>query len=216
MVQLASQSTFFSSSRRISISSLAAAGRRWFGDALMSRRAPCRPADMGRIGRQDNADRKPAMFYSRQACAEIATRFAGPLSLPGGEGGETRQRRAGWGGTPPRRLRRRPSPEGEGKDARGFLAMLPSFETQRLLVRPRQIGDLNACLAMDRDTAVLRYIDVPWRNAEEHRRFVIDRITRDYPAGLGYWSVVLERIPAAFLGWVLLMPYAAVGPEVEI
>lgn len=100
--------------------------------------------------------------------------------------------------------------------ASGFLAMLPSFATQRLVVRPRQIGDLNACLAMDRDAAVLRYIDVPWRGPEEHRRFVIDRMTRAYPAGLGYWSVVLERVPAAFVGWVLLIPYDAVGPEIEI
>jgi RimJ/RimL family protein N-acetyltransferase len=97
-----------------------------------------------------------------------------------------------------------------------FLAMLPSFETQRLIVRPRGIGDLNACLAMDRDPAVLRYIDVPWRSVEEHRQFVVNRITRAYPAGLGYWSVVLKLVPAAFVGWVLLMPYDAIGPEIEI
>ena len=94
--------------------------------------------------------------------------------------------------------------------------MLPSFETQRLIVRPRGIGDLNACLAMDRDPAVLRYIDVPWRSTEEHRQFVVNRITRAYPAGLGYWSVVLKLVPAAFVGWVLLTPYDAVGPEIEI
>ena len=94
--------------------------------------------------------------------------------------------------------------------------MLPSFETQRLLVRPRRIGDLNACLAMDRDPAVLRYIDVPWRSMAEHRQFVVNRITRAYPAGLGYWSVVLKLVPAAFVGWVLLIPYDAVGPEIEI
>ena len=80
----------------------------------------------------------------------------------------------------------------------GFLAMLPSFETQRLLVRPRRIGDLNACLAMDRDPAVLHHIEVPWRTPQEHRQFVINRITRAYPAGLGYWSVVLKLVPAAF------------------
>jgi len=97
-----------------------------------------------------------------------------------------------------------------------ILAMLPSFETQRLLVRPRRIGDLNACLAMDRDPAVLRYIDVPWRSMAEHRQFVVNRITRAYPAGLGYWSVVLRLVPAAFVGWVLLIPYDAVGPEIEI
>ena len=94
--------------------------------------------------------------------------------------------------------------------------MLPSFETQRLLVRPRRIGDLNACLAMDRDPAVLHDVEVPWRTPQEHRQFVINRITRAYPAGLGYWSVVLKLVPAAFVGWVLLIPYDAVGPEIEI
>jgi RimJ/RimL family protein N-acetyltransferase len=94
--------------------------------------------------------------------------------------------------------------------------MLPSFETQRLLVRPRQIADLNVCLAMDRDPAVLRYLDVPWRTPQEHRQFLINRITRAYPDGLGYWSVVLKLVPAAFIGWVLLIPYDAAGPEIEI
>ena len=94
--------------------------------------------------------------------------------------------------------------------------MLPSFETQRLVVRPRRIGDLNSCLAMDRDPAVLRYIDTPWSSPQEHRQFVVNRITRAYPAGLGYWSVVLKLVPAAFVGWVLLIPYDAVGPEIEI
>jgi RimJ/RimL family protein N-acetyltransferase len=100
--------------------------------------------------------------------------------------------------------------------------MLPSFETQRLLVRPRQIKDLEACLALDRDPAVLRYIDVPWRGTQDHRQFVVNRITRAYPDGLGYWSVVLKLVPAAFVGWVLLLPYDATapeepaGPEIEI
>jgi RimJ/RimL family protein N-acetyltransferase len=34
--------------------------------------------------------------------------------------------------------------------------------------------------------------------------------------GLGYWSVVLKLVPAAFIGWVLLIPYDAAGPEIEI
>ncbi len=39
-----------------------------------------------------------------------------------------------------------------------------------------------------------------------------------YPDGLGYWSI-LERNdtdPPAFVGWVLLLPYAEFGDEVEI
>jgi RimJ/RimL family protein N-acetyltransferase len=98
----------------------------------------------------------------------------------------------------------------------GALAMLPTFETQRLIVRPRGINDLNACLAMDRDPAVVRHIDVPWTSLEQHRQFVVNRMTRAYPAGLGYWSVVLKLVPAAFVGWVLLIPYDAIGPEIEI
>jgi RimJ/RimL family protein N-acetyltransferase len=69
---------------------------------------------------------------------------------------------------------------------------------------------------MDRDPGLLRHIDVPWRTSAEHRQFVIDRIARLYPAGLGYWSVALRLVPAAFVGWVLLIPYDAVGPEIEI
>jgi RimJ/RimL family protein N-acetyltransferase len=92
--------------------------------------------------------------------------------------------------------------------------MLPSFETQRLIVR--EINDLNACMAMDRDPTVLRYIDVPWSTPQAHRQFVVNRITRAYPEGLGYWSVVLKLVPAAFVGWVLLIPYDAAGPEIEI
>jgi RimJ/RimL family protein N-acetyltransferase len=101
-------------------------------------------------------------------------------------------------------------------DPAAGLAMLPTFTTERLVVRPRRMADLGACLAMDRDPAVIRHIRVPWRTAGEHRAFVIDRMTRAYPAGLGYWSVVLKQIPHAFLGWILLTHYDLVGEEIEI
>src|SRR2546423_3201323 len=94
--------------------------------------------------------------------------------------------------------------------------MLPSFGGRWLLVRPGRLGVLMVCLAMDRDRVVVRYLVLPWRRPQEHREFVLDRMTRAYPAGLGYWSVVLRLVPAAFIGWVLLTPYDAVGPEIEI
>jgi RimJ/RimL family protein N-acetyltransferase len=72
--------------------------------------------------------------------------------------------------------------------------MLPTFETQRLIVRPLTLRDFNACLAMDSDPEVVRYIDVPWTDAKSHRTFLHQRITRSYPDGLGYWSVVLKPI----------------------
>ena len=94
--------------------------------------------------------------------------------------------------------------------------MLPTFETERLLVRPRTVADLEDCLAMDRDPAVTRYVPGPWDDSERHRAFVLDRMRTVYPDGLGYWSVVEGRGAGAFLGWILLLPYDAVKDEVEI
>ncbi|KVC93173.1 GNAT family acetyltransferase [Burkholderia ubonensis] len=96
-------------------------------------------------------------------------------------------------------------------------AALPALETARLWLRPRVLADLDACLAMDRDPEVTRYIAGPWHDPVEHRRFVEHRITRDYPPGLGYWSIFEKAAPDAFVGWVLLIPdYAGGARDVEI
>jgi RimJ/RimL family protein N-acetyltransferase len=96
-------------------------------------------------------------------------------------------------------------------------ASLPSFETARLSLRPRVLADLDPCIAMDRDPEVTRHIAGPWHDAVEHRRFVEHRITRDYPPGLGYWSIFEKAAPDAFVGWILLIPdYAGGARDVEI
>lgn len=96
-------------------------------------------------------------------------------------------------------------------------ATLPSFETERLRLRPRVLADLDACLAMDRDPEVTRHIAGPWHDPDEHRRFVTHRITRDYPSGLGYWSIFEKAAPDAFVGWVLLIPdFAGGARDIEI
>lgn len=92
--------------------------------------------------------------------------------------------------------------------------MLPSFETPRLTLRPRTMADLADCLAMDRDPEVVRYIDGPWADPAAHRAFVEARITAAYPDGLGYWTVRTRTPEAAFLGWVLLIPFD--DTEIEI
>ena len=94
--------------------------------------------------------------------------------------------------------------------------MLPSFETEKLLVCPRSITDLEDCLAMDRDPSVTRYIPGPWFDEEMHRAFVAERMKTAWPDGLGYWSVLNRNKPNKFLGWVLLLPYDAMKDEVEI
>jgi RimJ/RimL family protein N-acetyltransferase len=94
--------------------------------------------------------------------------------------------------------------------------MLPVFETERLILRPRSMADFADCLAMDRDPEVTRHIAGPWADAAEHEAFLRDRITRAYPEGLGYWSLFPRETPGRFLGWMLLIPQDAIGPEVEI
>jgi hypothetical protein len=67
--------------------------------------------------------------------------------------------------------------------------MLPNFETDRLLLRPRTMGDYAECLAMDGDPEVMRYVGGLPASMEEHGIILADRIARAYPLGLGYWSV---------------------------
>jgi RimJ/RimL family protein N-acetyltransferase len=71
-------------------------------------------------------------------------------------------------------------------------------------------------MAMDRDPEVTRHVDGPWNDPVAHRRFVVDRITRAYPEGLGYWSIFERDKPTRFVGWALLIPEDASGPEIEI
>ena len=93
---------------------------------------------------------------------------------------------------------------------------LPSFETDRLHLRPRTMQDFDACLAMDRDPLVTRYITGPWDDAEAHEGFLRDRIARDFGPGLGYWSFFPKAEPGRFAGWILLIPYDGIGPEIDI
>ena len=93
---------------------------------------------------------------------------------------------------------------------------MTTFETPRLFLRPRDAGDYDACLAMDRDPEVIRYVGAPWSDEEEHVAFLRRRIAADYPAGLGYWSVFPKEDRSDFLGWVMLCPTSGANAEVEI
>lgn len=94
--------------------------------------------------------------------------------------------------------------------------MLPTFHTDRLLLRPRTMGDLDDCLAMDRDPQVTQHIAGPWKDPDRHRAFVVDRIQTRWPDGLGYWTIVPRADPQTFLGWILLLPCLDFGDEIEI
>lgn len=93
---------------------------------------------------------------------------------------------------------------------------MPSFDTERLLLRQRSMTDFDACLEMDRDPEVTKYIPGPWSDPVVHERFFIERIERSFGQGLGYWSILPKEQPTQFVGWVMLIPYDGVGPETEI
>lgn len=91
----------------------------------------------------------------------------------------------------------------------------PTFYTNHLTLRPRRLSDLEECLKMDRDPEVTRFVQGPWHKPRAHRSFVVERIEQVYPPGLGYWTI-RDRETDKFYGWVLLIPYNVLKPEVEI
>lgn len=94
--------------------------------------------------------------------------------------------------------------------------MNPTFETNRIQVRPRTLADLEECLSMDRDPEVTKFIPGPWADPVKHRAFVIERMNTDYPDGLGYWSIIDLLDKNSFLGWVFLVPCDSHTKDAEI
>jgi RimJ/RimL family protein N-acetyltransferase len=84
--------------------------------------------------------------------------------------------------------------------------------TERLHLRPRTMADLEACVAMDLDPDVHRFIyggSPPERG--EHRAHLRARIASGWPAEGGIWVVEWQHAPG-FLGWCGLFPLEDIGP----
>ena len=78
--------------------------------------------------------------------------------------------------------------------------------TQRLRLRPRTMADLDACVAMDLDPEVHRFIygnRPPERS--QHRAQLRARIASGWPAKGGIWVVEWQDAPGV-LGWCGLFP----------
>ncbi|MBY8975300.1 GNAT family N-acetyltransferase [Rhodobacteraceae bacterium NNCM2] len=94
------------------------------------------------------------------------------------------------------------------------------IETPRLRLRPRVLGDADACYRMNMEPGTLAYVDPPetvgdWNDEAAHRAFIRVSTTHLYPDGFGYWTVTPREAPRRFLGWVLLIPEDMKGPEIE-
>jgi RimJ/RimL family protein N-acetyltransferase len=77
--------------------------------------------------------------------------------------------------------------------------------TQRLRLRPRTMADLEACVAMDLDPDVHRFIYGQSLDPDERREQVRARIATGWPASGGIWVVEWQDAPG-FLGWCGLFP----------
>jgi len=81
----------------------------------------------------------------------------------------------------------------------------PNFRTDRLILSPRVIGELDACIAVNSDPEVMRYLGAVWP-PERQRAHLSEQIAADFGEGLGYWSLYERAAPGQMLGWVLLTP----------
>ena len=91
---------------------------------------------------------------------------------------------------------------------------LPKFETSRLKLHQRNLQDLEACLEMDSDAEVMRYMG-GLRPPDKRRAEFVAGMNEEVEPGLGYWSVFTKGSERNFLGWVLLRPLPGYS-DVEI
>jgi RimJ/RimL family protein N-acetyltransferase len=83
--------------------------------------------------------------------------------------------------------------------------------TERLRLRPRTLADLDACVAMDLDPEVHRFVYGNRPDRREHRAQLRARIASGWPAQGGIWVVEWQHAPG-FLGWCGLFPLDGSGP----
>jgi RimJ/RimL family protein N-acetyltransferase len=93
--------------------------------------------------------------------------------------------------------------------------MLPELESERLLLRPRLPGDLDAIARLNADPQVMRHIasiDDPAMGREAVAARSFTHVAR----GLGYWSVFAKVAPTVFTGYVGLIPDGEEAEEVQL
>ncbi|WP_340647401.1 GNAT family N-acetyltransferase [Phenylobacterium sp.] len=79
------------------------------------------------------------------------------------------------------------------------------FETERLVLRPRGLEHLEACVAINSDPEVMRYVGPVWPPAHQ-RAHLTRQFATDRGEGLGHWAIFRKTAPEEMLGWVLLVP----------
>lgn len=92
---------------------------------------------------------------------------------------------------------------------------LPELESARLLLRPRQLADLDAIARMNADPQVMRHIAAVGDPAMG-RDAVAARSFSHIARGLGYWSVFAKAEPTEFAGYVGLIPDGDAMDDIQL
>jgi len=103
---------------------------------------------------------------------------------------------------------------------------IPSFATERLILRPPSPGDLEDFVALGADPEVMRYIGQGQTQSRSQAAFWMECLLANarhgipvpHPHGLPGWLVVIERRTGAFAGLAVLTVLgpahvAAIGPS---
>jgi RimJ/RimL family protein N-acetyltransferase len=84
---------------------------------------------------------------------------------------------------------------------------VPVLSSQRLLLRPRGEGDMDAMMEMAGDADVMRFFRTrPGDDLAAYRAELLCRVRHDDGPGLGFWSLFAHAEPTRYLGWVSLTP----------
>jgi RimJ/RimL family protein N-acetyltransferase len=93
--------------------------------------------------------------------------------------------------------------------------VLPELESERLLLRPRRLDDIDTIARMNADPQVMRHIAAIGDPAMG-RDAVAARSFSHVAQGLGYWSVFARADPAEFTGYVGLIPDGEPVDDVQL
>lgn len=93
--------------------------------------------------------------------------------------------------------------------------MLPELESERLVLRPRRLDDLDAIVRLNADPQVMRHI-APVGDPAMGRDAVAARSFNHVAYGLGYWSIFTKKAPTEFIGYVGLIPDGDAVDDVQI
>ena len=92
------------------------------------------------------------------------------------------------------------------------------MQSERLLLRPFQLGDEGLILELDADPEVRRFLDQPEAPALDECKAIVARFIKAQEANpqLGYWAAFLRESSPRFVGWFHLRPSRTPPHDLEL